>query len=576
MRKTIGLFLTLFLLTVTTPGCGQVSSAQNGASAGPDDHAHAEDGPAPVSVTLFTPEVLLFMEYPQLIQGEPAAFLAHFSVLATGEPVRSGTMKLEATAPDGTVEVVAADAPARPGIFIPEHAFRSAGTYQGRLILDSPQVQDAVDLGEMIVYPTTDSAHAAAHQAAGEDPPDAVPFLMEQQWKVGTLLGQVERRTLTRRLRLPGEITARPNAAAFVSAPVSGRPLPPASGELPMVGDYVEAGQLLAYIEPPLPATEAAALSANRAQLQAMETELHLRSLDLTFKGLEVERDLRQAEVRLDFARRAYGRIEVLMEKGVGSDQQHDIARQEVQLAEAVHDAALSLMESQQASAAKLAELKERMRDREVVPESGATVMQMPLYAPISGRIAARAAIQGEHVEALEEVCEIIDLERVWVVGRLSEFDLAELPRTPNATFQLPAFPDRSFDVEAMGGEFVGIGVRVDEQTRTVPIRFDCPNPDNLFHAGMVADVFLTTDSAVDCLAVPADAIVMDNGRPLVYVMLEGETFQRREVELGIRDNGWIEVVSGVAEGERVATRGAYVIKLAALSPASFGHGHGH
>jgi multidrug efflux pump subunit AcrA (membrane-fusion protein) len=58
--------------------------------------------------------------------------------------------------------------------------------------------------------------------------------------------------------------------------------------------------------------------------------------------------------------------------------------------------------------------------------------------------------------------------------------------------------------------------------------------------------------------------------------MLEGETFQRREVDLGIRDNGWIEVVSGVAEGERVATRGAYAIKLAALSPASFGHGHGH
>jgi RND family efflux transporter MFP subunit len=233
-------------------------------------------------------------------------------------------------------------------------------------------------------------------------------------------------------------------------------------------------------------------------------------------------------------------------------------------------------MESHQASAAKLAELKERLRDRDALPDGSSTVMQMPLYAPISGQIAARAAVQGEHVEALEEVCEIIDLERVWVVGRLSEFDLNELPRTPNATFRLPAFPDRNFDIEAMGGEFVGIGVRVDEQTRTVPIRFDCPNPDNLFHAGMVADVFLTTDSVVDGLAVPAEAIVMANGRPLIYVMLEGETFQRREVDLGIRDNGWIEVVSGVAEGERVATRGAYAIKLAALSPASFGHGHGH
>ena len=567
MRNKIGLFLTLFLLTCATLGCGQATGAP--ATAGPDDHARADDGPEPVGVTLFTSKVLLFMEYPRLVQGEPAVFLAHFSVLATGKPVRSGTMTLEATGPDGKVEVAKVEAPTRPGIFIPEHAFRSQGTYQGRLILDSPQVQDTIELGEMTVHPTAQAAQAAAHQAAGENPPDAVPFLMEQQWKVGTLLSQVERRSLTRRLRLPGEIIARPNAAAFVSAPVSGRPLPPPSGELPKVGDYVEAGQVLAFIEPPLPATEAAALSAT-------ETELLLRSLDLTVKGLEAERDLRQAEVRLEFARRAFARVEVLMEKGVGSDQQHDIARQQLQLAEAEHDAARSLRRSYEASAAKLVDLQEQMEARAVLPDGSGTVMQMPLYAPISGEIAARAAVQGEHVEALEEVCEIIDLERVWVVGRLSEFDLNELPDTPNATFRLPAFPDRSFDVEAMGGEFVGIGVRVDKQTRTVPIRFDCPNPGDTFRAGMVADVFLTTRSAVNCLAVPEEAIVRDNDHSLIYVMLEGETFQRREVELGIRDNGWIEVVSGVSEGERIATRGAYAIKLAALSPASFGQGHGH
>ncbi|MHC4786157.1 MAG: efflux RND transporter periplasmic adaptor subunit, partial [Planctomycetota bacterium] len=472
MRKKTALLLTLLLLTYAASGCGQASGAQSG----PDGHAHAEEGPDPVSVTLFTSKVLLFMEYPQLVQGEPAEFLAHFSVLATGEPVRSGTMTLEAIGPDGTVELVKAEAPARPGIFIPEHAFLLQGTYRGRLILDSPQVRDTVELGEMTVHPTTEAAHAAAHQAAGEDPPDAVPFLMEQQWKVGTLLSQVERHSLTRRLRLPGEITARPNDAAFVSAPVSGRPLPPPSGALPKVGDYVEAGQVLAFIEPPLPATEAAALSAT-------ETELLLRSLDLTVKGLEVERDLSQAETRLAFARRAFARVEVLMEKGVGSDQQHDMARQQLQLAEAEHDAARSLMRSYEASAANLVDLQEQMEARAVQPDGGGTVMQMPLFAPISGEIAARRAVQGEHVEALEEVCEIINLERVWVVGRLSEFDLHELPDTPNATFGLPAFPEMSFEVAEMGGEFVGVGIRVDERTRTVPIRFDCPNPDKLFRA---------------------------------------------------------------------------------------------
>lgn len=68
----------------------------------------------------------------------------------------------------------------------------------------------------------------------------------------------------------------------------------------------------------------------------------------------------------------------------------------------------------------------------------------------------------------------------------------------------------------------------------------------------------------------------MDQGLPTALVMLEGELFQKRELELGVRDGTWVEVLRGIERGERVATRGAYMVKLAALSPASFGAGHAH
>jgi cobalt-zinc-cadmium efflux system membrane fusion protein len=58
--------------------------------------------------------------------------------------------------------------------------------------------------------------------------------------------------------------------------------------------------------------------------------------------------------------------------------------------------------------------------------------------------------------------------------------------------------------------------------------------------------------------------------------MLAGELFQRRELELGVRDGERFEVLQGIAPGERVATRGVWVVKLAALSPTSFGAGHAH
>jgi len=567
---------------VATAGCERTRYAggehgHGAASHGDDAHGHGEEGPEPVVVTMFTPKVLLFMEYPQLVVGEQAEFLAHVTVLANGEPVRSGSMTFEVTMPGGEVHKLTWDAPRRDGLFVPEWSFDTAGEHSLRLILDSPQIQETLDVGNIIVHATAhDAEHAAELASAGDDPPDAVSFLLEQQWKVGTLLRQVESRTLTKRLQLPGEIIPQHHAAAVVSAPVSGRLLPAPSGKLPQVGDRVEAGQVLALIEPPLPATEAAALSANRAQLQALVTELVLRSLDLGVKGLEVERAFQQADARLGFARRAFGRVEELKNKGVGTDQQYDEAQQNLHLAQAEYDAATAMKDFYEESSAKLAEMQERLNSRGALSVGSPTDMQMPLIAPISGHIVEHESVEGEHVEALEEIYEIVNLERVWIMARISEFDLSQLPETPNATLELPSFPNRRFDVLGMGGRLVNVGTRVDQQTRTVPIRFEIPNQDNIFRAGMFTNVYLETEKSADCLAVPESAIVLDNGRPLVYVMLGGETFQRREVELGVRDGNWVEVKAGVLEGERVAARAAYAIKLASLSPASFGHGHGH
>ena len=68
-----------------------------GCSQGGSDSRAADGGLEPVSVTVFTDEVELFMEYPRLIRGHEARFLAHVTVLATGQPVRSGSVTLEAT-----------------------------------------------------------------------------------------------------------------------------------------------------------------------------------------------------------------------------------------------------------------------------------------------------------------------------------------------------------------------------------------------------------------------------------------------------------------------------------------------
>ncbi|MEK7756297.1 MAG: efflux RND transporter periplasmic adaptor subunit, partial [Planctomycetota bacterium] len=158
----------------------------------------------------------------------------------------------------------------------------------------------------------------------------------------------------------------------------------------------------------------------------------------------------------------------------------------------------------------------------------------------------------------------------------ISEFDLAKLSGGVGAYVTLPSLPDRRIDILASGGRLVNVGKVVDPQTRTVTMIYEMPNKDGLFRVGMFAEVHVETQKAIDAVAITEEAIVMDNGRPIAFVLVGGESFQRRELELGVGDSGFVEVKSGVKLGERVITKGAYAVKLAAQSPASFGAGHGH
>ncbi len=557
-----------------TAGCGRPSQGK------PDAHGQDQGGEEnlePLSATFFTSKVLLFTEYPHLVQGEPADFLAHFSVLATGEPVRSGSLVFEVTPPNGSPVNLTLDAPRRDGLFVPEWVFQAPGEHRLRLLLSSPQVRDVLDVGSVIVHASTYDAEHAAEAAAGDEPPDLVPFLLEQQWKIELLLETASRRTLTHRITAPARIVPKQGTSAVAGPPIGGRLLPPDDKPFPRIGQRVEAGEVLAHVEPPLPVTEAVQLVANRAQIQALELEIALRELDLDMRTAEIERAVRAATATLDFAERAKARAEELRQKGVGTDQQSDKAEQDIRLAHAELDAAMASKGANDAVRTRLGELRGRTEVGLDMNEGRDLRMHLAIKAPVSGVVVYSVGVEGEQVEAHAPVFRIVNADRVWVTASVSEFDLGSLTASPGATLSLPAFPGWQIDIlDEAGGRFVHLGTVVDESSRVVPITYELPNPDGRFRVGMLAEVQIATQTADEVVAIPEEAVVMDNGRPIAFVMLEGETFQRRELKLGIRDNGFVEIRSGVEVGERVATKGSYALKLASQSPSSFGAGHVH
>ena len=532
-----------FVLSITSHFF--VASCGPNSAAAAKDAAHSHD---PTSTTAFGERLLLFLEYPHLVRGAPARFLAHLTVLETGEPVRSGSVTLEIGASRLSV-----DAPKREGLFIPEGSLPEPGTFKGRLIVKSDQAQETLDLGEIVVHANEAGADHAAHSEAGDEPPNLVPFLMEPQWKVKLLLAQAGKRTLSKRLIVPARAVAPEGMSAVVSASVGGRLIAPPSAALPRTGDRVEAGQTLALVEPPLGAPEL-------AQLQALDLEFDL-------KALEVIRATGEAETRLRFAERERERIGKLRSEGLSTQQQLEQAEQNLSLARTELDAAGRMKESLERLVAK------RSSAGGTAPRAP---LQFPLEAPIAGTIIEVLAVPGLAVEAGKPVFRILDSSRIWVEGRVSEFDVSLINEGSGALGEFAALPARRFELRGTRDGKPYIGQEVDSSSRTLLVRYELENADGAVRRGMLAELEISIGEHEAVVAIPTEAVVMDQGLPTAYVMLEGELFQKRDLELGVKDGTWVEVLRGLESGERVATRGAYIVKLAALSPASFGAGHAH
>ncbi|NOT32150.1 MAG: HlyD family efflux transporter periplasmic adaptor subunit, partial [Planctomycetes bacterium] len=205
---------------------------------------------------------------------------------------------------------------------------------------------------------------------------------------------------------------------------------------------------------------------------------------------------------------------------------------------------------------------------------SYARPLALPLRAPIAGTVVATGRVAGESVEPGDELLRIVAVERLWIEGRVSEFDLGRLATAPAASVSFLGLGAER--VELASTDFLHFGSEIEPESRTLLVRYVLAEPDPRVRPGMLAELELESGRVVAAVAIPAEALVHDQGTATAYVMVNGEAFERRELELGIQDGGWVEVRRGLAAGERVATRGAYPIKLASLSPAAFGAGHAH
>ena len=104
---------------------------------------------------------------------------------------------------------------------------------------------------------------------------------------------------------------------------------------------------------------------------------------------------------------------------------------------------------------------------------------------------------------------------------------------------------------------------------------FQSPNAGRALRLGMQANVRLDAGEQITAMMIPKEAVLEHEGKKIVYVLLSGEEFERREVTVGDELGNKVAVLSGLNKGERVVTQGAYQLKLQELKPAEAGaHTH--
>ena len=218
------------------------------------------------------------------------------------------------------------------------------------------------------------------------------------------------------------------------------------------------------------------------------------------------------------------------------------------------------------AAEAILAGVQEQMQALQTAPP----ISNYQVTAPISGTVVEVKKSAGEEVHAGEPILEIIALDRVWVEAPIFEKDLGRMKNEVAAIFTTSAYPDKEFR-----GRLMNIGSVVDEQTRAAIAVFEVDNRSGDLKIGMQANLRLGAGDKASVLLLPKESVLDNEGKKIVYVMLSGEEFERRDVVVGDEYGDKVAIVSGVKPGERVVTQGAYQLKLQELRPANAGaHTH--
>jgi len=236
-----------------------------------------------------------------------------------------------------------------------------------------------------------------------------------------------------------------------------------------------------------------------------------------------------------------------------GAQATADLAQAEAALVESKsqYERSVELFGTKALSQAQLDQIEATLKGNKArVQAAEARLSDTIIRAPFNGRVGLRRVSVGGLVNPGMVITTLDDTSRMKVDFSVPEQLVAALRPGLPIRAETNAYPDRTFD-----GTVASIDTRVDPVSRAFGVRAIVPNDDGLLKPGMFLTVRIV-ESSKEAIVVPEQALVPEEGRQFVYVIIGGKA-EKREIRIGRRRPGEVEVLEGLAANELIVSEGA-------------------
>ena len=222
---------------------------------------------------------------------------------------------------------------------------------------------------------------------------------------------------------------------------------------------------------------------------------------------------------------------------------------------ESQYNRSRELLNTQALSKSSFDQLEATLKaNRARLQSANARLEDTVIRAPFSGRVGLRRVSVGALISPGDVITTLDDTSLIKLDFSVPETFVSTLREGLAVRATAPAFPGRSF-----AGKVASIDSRVDVNTRSVTVRALLANDDGALKAGMFLNVSLSKDER-ETLVIPEEALSPDAEKQFVFVVEQGKV-ARREVRIGGRAPGSVEILAGLNAGDRVIVEGTQKVR---------------